>query len=171
MGQVASDTWSPQPPSVLWPGSNLPRFGLCSRGAPQPFPTGCSKPAWWSSLCWGEGGTCPQLQAWSQLWAHVSAAESALALWPRCRIDKNKTPRAGGEPQPLAPCYVQNPLLWTCLNEPEIGQKQNNRGDDTFSSPNASKPVAALVLVAKTTGVCVQGSVAGRFQLVPGASE
>lgn len=34
-----------------------------------------------------------------------------------------------------------------------------------FSSPNTSKPVAALVLVAKTTGVLVQGTVAGGFWL------
>lgn len=95
----------------------------------------------------------------------MSAAESALALWLCCGIDKNKTPRAQGELQPLVPCYVQNQLLWTCLNEPEIGQKQNNRGDDMFSSPNASKPVAALALVAKTTGVPGQGTVVGRFQL------
>lgn len=54
-----------------------------------------------------------------------------------------------GELQPSAPRYVRNQLLQTCLNKPETGQKQNNGGDDMFSSPNASKPVAALVFVTK----------------------
>lgn len=41
------------------------------------------------------------------------------------RPEQNTT--CSGELQPLALCSVQNQLYWTCLNKPEIGQKQNNR--------------------------------------------
>lgn len=64
-------------------------------------PTGCSGSAWWGTPCWCCAGgkqlkphpSCPQGErcclpwplacgsAQSEPWAHVSAAESALALW------------------------------------------------------------------------------------------